>query len=65
MSVAQVFNLCNLPKSPEDAFPIGSSPTSIYFITWRVKNGETLAPEEREIALAALRHWDSSNWLGL
>ncbi len=42
--------------------PHWQQPGSIYFITWRVKNGETLAPEEREITLAALRHWDSSKW---
>ena len=29
--------------------PHWQQPGSIYFITWRVKNGETLAPEEREI----------------
>jgi REP element-mobilizing transposase RayT len=37
-------------------------PGSVYFITWRIKDGKTLDHEERGIIMNALRHWDGSKW---
>lgn len=42
--------------------PHWQQPGSVYFLTWRCKKGETLAPEERTIALQALQHWDGRKW---
>jgi len=42
--------------------PHWQQPGSIYFITWRCKDGNALSPEECQITLSALRHWDGSKW---
>jgi putative transposase len=34
----------------------------VYFITWRCKDGGFLSPEERQITIEALRHWESKKW---
>ncbi|MGC9024129.1 MAG: REP-associated tyrosine transposase [Chloroflexia bacterium] len=43
--------------------PHWQQPGSIYFITWRCRKGQSLAPEERTIALDAIRYWDGQKWL--
>ena len=37
-------------------------PGRVYFITWRCKDGNLLSPEERQISMEALRHWDGLKW---
>jgi REP element-mobilizing transposase RayT len=34
----------------------------VYFVTWRCAKGVVLSEEERDIALAAMRHWDRKRW---
>ncbi len=36
---------------------------SVYFITWRSKDGVVLNGKERSIALDAVRFWDGNKWL--
>src|SRR5262249_12359976 len=33
-----------------------------YFLTWRCATGVTLSEAERDIVLAAIRHWDGTRW---
>ena len=33
-----------------------------YFITWRCASGVNLSEAERDVVLAAIRHWDASRW---
>jgi REP element-mobilizing transposase RayT len=33
-----------------------------YFLTWRCASGFTLAEADRDIVLAAIRHWDTIRW---
>jgi putative transposase len=42
--------------------PHWQEPGRVYFITWRCKDDRVLAPEERQITMEALRHWDSQKW---
>jgi REP element-mobilizing transposase RayT len=42
--------------------PHWQQPGSVYFITWRLKGDEILAPEERTFILKALLHWDDVKW---
>jgi REP element-mobilizing transposase RayT len=35
---------------------------AVYFVTWRCASGVVLTPEERQIAISAIRHWDSHRW---
>jgi putative transposase len=42
--------------------PHWQEPGSVYFITWRCKDSGFLSPEERQITLEALRHWESKKW---
>jgi putative transposase len=42
--------------------PHWQEPGRVYFITWRSKDGGVLSPEERQITMDALRHWDSREW---
>lgn len=42
--------------------PHWQEPGRVYFITWRCKDGGVLSPEERQITMEALRHWDSKKW---
>ena len=42
--------------------PHWQQPGSIYFITWRCKDGKALSPEERQIVLTSMQHWDGSKW---
>ena len=37
-------------------------PGSVYFITWRCKDGEVLSSEDRTIILQALQYWDGHKW---
>lgn len=43
--------------------PHWQEPGQVYFITWRCREGQTLSPEERDIALGAIRHWDGRKWV--
>ena len=38
--------------------PHWQQPGSVYFLTWRCKKGEVLAPEERTITMESLHYWD-------
>jgi REP element-mobilizing transposase RayT len=42
--------------------PHWQQPGSVYFLTWRCKEGEALSPEERTITLEALKYWDDRKW---
>jgi REP element-mobilizing transposase RayT len=42
--------------------PHWQQPGSVYFLTWRCKQGEVLAPEERTITLKSLQYWDGRKW---
>ena len=42
--------------------PHWQEPGQVYFITWRCREGQILAPEERAIALDAVRYWDDRKW---
>jgi REP element-mobilizing transposase RayT len=35
---------------------------AIYFLTWRCASGVVLTEAERDIVLAAIRHWDTIRW---
>lgn len=37
-------------------------PGATYFLTWRCADGVTLDEAERDIVLAAVRHWDAVRW---
>jgi putative transposase len=50
-------------KITQRYLPHWQLPGSVYFITWRCKNGEVLSPEERTITLEALRFWDGRKWI--
>jgi putative transposase len=49
-------------KKTQRTLPHWQQPGSVYFLTWRCKKGEILAPEERNIALQALQYWDNRKW---
>jgi putative transposase len=42
--------------------PHWQQPGSVYFLTWRCKQGEVLSPEERTITLESLQYWDGRKW---
>lgn len=42
--------------------PHWQQPGSVYFLTWRCKDGEILSPEERTIALDSLHYWNGPKW---
>jgi REP element-mobilizing transposase RayT len=42
--------------------PHWQQPGSVYFITWRCRQGQTLEPEERTITLKAIKYWDGRKW---
>jgi REP element-mobilizing transposase RayT len=42
--------------------PHWQEPGRVYFITWRCKDGGFLSPEERQITLEALQHWNRKKW---
>jgi REP element-mobilizing transposase RayT len=42
--------------------PHWQQPGSIYALTWRVVAGRALEPEDRTLALNAIRHWDGKRW---
>jgi putative transposase len=42
--------------------PHWQQPGSVYFVTWRCKEGKTLKPEDCQITLATLRYWDEIKW---
>jgi putative transposase len=42
--------------------PHFQEPGRVYFITWRCKEGRLLSPEERQVTMEALRHWDGIKW---
>lgn len=49
-------------KITRRTLPHWQAPGSIYFLTWRCKQGIVLSPEEQTIALEALRYWDNRKW---
>src|SRR5438045_469619 len=42
--------------------PHWQNPGSTYFLTWRVTGVPILEPEDRTIALDAIRHWADLRW---
>ena len=60
--VAQVFNLCNLFKSPGGIYPTGRSLEGFISLLGDARHGKFLSPEERTITLEALCHWDNKKW---
>jgi REP element-mobilizing transposase RayT len=42
--------------------PHWQDPGSVYFITWRCKEGQTLSQGERSTCLETLRYWDNRKW---
>lgn len=49
-------------KITQRTLPHWQQPGSVYFITWRCKQGEVLATEERTITLDSLHYWDGRKW---
>ena len=49
-------------KITQRTLPHWQQPGSVYFLTWRCKQGEVLAPEERTITLESLQYWDGRKW---
>jgi len=37
-------------------------PGSVYFVTWRCKDYQTLSLEERTITLEAIKYWEGRKW---
>jgi len=42
--------------------PHWEDPGSVYFVTWSTAGKTCLFPDERTLALAAIRYWDSVRW---
>jgi putative transposase len=42
--------------------PHWQEPGGVYFLSWSCKKGLILSPDERTIALNALRYWDGRKW---
>lgn len=42
--------------------PHWQEPGRVYFITWRCRKNQILSPEERTIALEAIKHWNGIKW---
>jgi len=42
--------------------PHWQEPGRVYFITWRCKEDGFLAPEERQITMETLQHWNGKKW---
>ena len=42
--------------------PHWHAPGATYFLTWRVRDTRLLEPEDRTIALGAVRFWDGQKW---
>ena len=42
--------------------PHWQEPGRVYFVTWRCAGEQKLAPEERDVAMEALRYWDALRW---
>ena len=42
--------------------PHWQEPGRVYFITWRCQPGQNLDPEERSIAMKAIRYWNTIKW---
>lgn len=49
-------------KITRRTLPHWQRPGSIYFLTWRCRQGEILSSEERTITLEALHYWDERKW---
>ena len=56
-------------SSPVQAFqstrrnlPHLQEPGQVYFLTWRCRQGQTLAPGERDLVLQTLQHYNGSKW---
>lgn len=43
--------------------PHWQDPGAVCFLTWRVAPGRHLDPEDRTLALNAVRHWDGTRWV--
>ena len=43
--------------------PHWQEPGSVYFITWRSKDGVVINESERSIVLEAVRFWDENKWI--
>ncbi len=54
--------LINQVKRTYRNLPHWQQPGSTYFLTWRVIRGRELEPDDRTIALNALRFWDDKKW---
>jgi REP element-mobilizing transposase RayT len=42
--------------------PHWQEPGRVYFITWRCRQGQILAPEERTIIIETIKYWDEVKW---
>lgn len=42
--------------------PHWQEPGAVYFLTWRVRPGLWLEPDDRQLALDAIRFWDGRRW---
>jgi putative transposase len=49
-------------RSSRRNLPRWQEPGAVYFITWRLKDEEILSPEERDIVLKSLLHWQGIRW---
>ena len=55
-------NTIHSPITTRRNLPHWQSPGATYFLTWRAIAGQHLDPEDRTLALSAIRHWDSVRW---
>jgi putative transposase len=60
--VAQVSLPVEAFKSTRRNLPHIQEPGGVYFLTWRCRDGQMLAPEERGLVLATLLHYNDHRW---
>ena len=60
--VAQVSSPVQAFQATRRNLPHFQEPGRAYFLTWRCRPHRTLAPEERDVVLAALLHYNDAKW---
>jgi REP element-mobilizing transposase RayT len=60
--VAQVSSPVQAFQCTRRNLPHLQEPGQVYFLTWRCRQGQTLAPNERGLVLQALQHYNDSQW---
>jgi putative transposase len=60
--VAQVSSPVQFFQVTRRNLPHLQEPGRVYFLTWRCRDGQMLAPEERGLVLATLLHYNDDKW---